>query len=135
MTVSPKTLSKTSLYRESNLTKSNYQKVFNKKNSDGTYGININDMSGRIETGADANCYFENQIIIGDINNDFEINLVDRHSLQSSISETTNHNLETLKAITILDNKKYLINILGDEIINNVHSISFKLTAINDKST
>ena len=45
-------------------------------------------------------------------NNDFEINLVDRHSLQSSISETTNHNLETLKAITILDNKQYIINIL-----------------------
>ena len=44
--------------------------------------------------------------------NEFEINLIDKYSLQSSVYKTTNHNLETLKAITILDNKKYIINIL-----------------------
>ena len=44
--------------------------------------------------------------------NEFEINLVDRYSLQSSIHEISSHNLENLKAITILDDKKYVINIL-----------------------
>ena len=46
-------------------------------------------------------------------------------------------NLESYKfsKLSKLERQKYLINILGDEIINNVHSISFKLTAINDKST
>ena len=46
-------------------------------------------------------------------------------------------NLESYKfsKLSKLERQKYLINILGDEIINNVHSISFKLTAINDKNT
>lgn len=33
-----------------------------------------------------------------------------------------------------LDRQKYFINILGDDIINKVHSISFKLTAPNEKN-
>ncbi len=32
-----------------------------------------------------------------------------------------------------LERQKYFINILGEEIINKVHSISFKLTAPNEK--
>jgi len=33
-----------------------------------------------------------------------------------------------------LGRQKYFINILGNEIINKVHSISFKLTSQNEKS-
>ena len=33
-----------------------------------------------------------------------------------------------------LERQKYFINILGEEIINKVHSISFKLTAPNEKN-
>ena len=33
-----------------------------------------------------------------------------------------------------LERQKYFINILGKEIINKVHSISFKLTAPNEKN-
>ena len=33
-----------------------------------------------------------------------------------------------------LGRQKYFINILGNEIINKVHSISFKLTAPNEKN-
>ena len=33
-----------------------------------------------------------------------------------------------------LERQKYLINILGKEIIDKVHSISFKLTAPNERS-
>ena len=33
-----------------------------------------------------------------------------------------------------LERQKYFINILGKEIIDKVHSISFKLTASNEKS-
>ena len=39
--------------------------------------------------------------------------------------------LESYKFLKLskLDRQKYLINILGDEIINNIHSFSLKLTA------
>ena len=33
-----------------------------------------------------------------------------------------------------LERQKYFINILGNEIINKVHSISFKLSSTNDKN-
>ena len=45
-------------------------------------------------------------------------------------------NLESYKfsKLSKLERQKYLINILGEEIINKVHSISFKLTAPNEKN-
>ena len=33
-----------------------------------------------------------------------------------------------------LERQKYFINVLGEEIINKVHSISFRLTAPNEKN-
>ena len=45
-------------------------------------------------------------------------------------------NLESYKfsKLSKLERQKYLINILGDKIINKVHSISFQLTAPNKKN-
>ena len=58
---------------------------------------------------------------------------------QNILGEETHFliNLESCRfsKLSKLERQKYLINILGDEIINNVHSISFKLTALNDKNT
>ena len=44
--------------------------------------------------------------------NGIEVSMVDRKTLQKSIIHLSNHNEETVKAITILDNNKYRINIL-----------------------
>ena len=44
--------------------------------------------------------------------NGVEVSLVDRKTLQESIIHQTNHNKETIKAITILNNNRYAINIL-----------------------
>lgn len=42
----------------------------------------------------------------------FDIKLVDKDVLQSSMYGLTNHNPSDLKATTLIDNKKYIINIL-----------------------
>ena len=57
---------------------------------------------------------------------------------QNIIGEETHFiiSLESNKfsKLSKLGRQKYFINILGNEIINKVHSISFKLTAPNEKS-
>ena len=57
---------------------------------------------------------------------------------QNIIGEETHFiiSLESNKfsKLSKLGRQKYFINILGNEIINKVHSISFKLTSQNEKS-
>ena len=42
----------------------------------------------------------------------FKINLIDIQTLQSSVDGVGKHSLSNLKAITILDNRKYIVNVL-----------------------
>ena len=57
---------------------------------------------------------------------------------QNIIGEETHFMLSVesnkFSKLSKLGRQKYFINILGNEIINKVHSISFKLTAPNEKN-
>ena len=79
------------------------------------------------------------------------VNVVDKHGGQAvltskkhknhkqNIKGEETHFVITLKShkfskLTIIERQRYIINILGDEVIKNVHSISFKLSLPKDKN-
>ena len=83
----------------------------------------------------------EEKIIKNFPNSNFLIeNISTKHKKhkQNIIGEETHFiiSLESNKfsKLSKLGRQKYFINILGNEIINKVHSISFKLTSQNEKS-
>ena len=58
---------------------------------------------------------------------------------KQNIKGEETHFVITLKThkfskLTIIERQRYIINILGDEVIKNVHSISFKLSLPKDKN-